>query len=228
MVECAPKNKELDGMRTIMTLNPKGGCGKSTLATNIASFFASAGDSVALADLDAQRSSLEWLDARGEDWPEVAGVDGCNGSLRVPRGRDLLVLDAPAATHGKELAALVRRTETVLIPVLPSPMDMRACAHFIAELLTVGKVSRRQTKVAVVANRVRENTLVYHSLEAFLRKLHIPLVATLRDSQNYIRAAERGLGIFELAPSLAANDLEQWESLLRWLKSKRSRPAEAA
>ena len=211
-------------MRTVMTLNPKGGCGKSTLATNLASFFASAGNSVALADLDTQRSSLEWLDARAEEYPAVTAVDGCNGALRVPRACDMLVLDAPAAVHGKDLTALVKKAETIVIPVLPSPMDMRACAHFITELLTSGKVSRQQTKLAVVANRVRDTTVIYHSLEAFLRQLSIPFIATLRDSQNYIRAAERGLGIFELAPSLAANDLEQWKPLLRWLKSKRSRP----
>ncbi len=214
-------------MRTVMTLNPKGGCGKSTLATNLASFFASAGNNVALADLDSQRSSLEWLEARAEEYPEyptVTGVDGCNGALRVPRSCDMLVLDAPAAVHGRDLTALVKRAETIVIPVLPSPMDMRACARFITELLTVGKVSRQQTKLAVVANRVRETTVIYQSLEAFLRQLSIPFIATLRDSQNYIRAAERGLGIFELAPSLAADDLEHWKPLLRWLKSKRSRP----
>jgi len=211
-------------MRTIMALNPKGGCGKSTLATNMASFFASAGNQVALADLDTQRSSLEWLSERAEDRPAVTGLDGCNGALRVPRTCEVLVLDAPAAVHGKDLTALVKKAETIVIPVLPSPMDMRACARFIAELLTVGKVSRQQTKLAVVANRVRENTLIYQSLEAFLRQLDIPFIATLRDSQNYIRAGERGLSIFELAPSLAADDLEQWKPLLRWLKSKRSRP----
>jgi chromosome partitioning protein len=211
-------------MRTIMALNPKGGCGKSTLATNMASFFASAGNEVALADLDTQRSSLEWLSERAEDRPAVTGLDGCNGALRVPRTCEVLVLDAPAAVHGKDLTALVKKAETIVIPVLPSPMDMRACARFIAELLTVGKVSRQQTKLAVVANRVRENTLIYQSLEAFLRQLDIPFIATLRDSQNYIRAGERGLSIFELAPSLAADDLEQWKPLLRWLKSKRSRP----
>ena len=211
-------------MRTVMTLNPKGGCGKSTLATNMASFFAAAGNSVALADMDSQRSSLEWLDARTEDRPPVVGLNGCNGALRAPRDCDVLVLDAPAAAHGKDLTALVRRAETIVIPVLPSPIDMRACANFISELLTVGKVSRQQTALAVVANRVRETTLSYQSLEAFLKRLQIPFIATLRDSQNYIRAAERGLGIFELAPSLAADDLEQWKPLLRWLKSKRSQP----
>jgi len=207
-----------------MTLNAKGGCGKSTLATNLASFFASSQNKVTLADLDAQQSSLEWLAARAEQRPPIHGLDACNEVLRAPRDTDVLVLDAPAAVHGSELTALVKRTGTVVIPVLPSPIDMRACAHFIQELLTVGKVSRQQTKLAVVANRVRENTLIYHSLEAFLKKLKIPFIATLRDSQNYIRAAERGLGIFEMAPSAVTTDLEQWKPLLRWLKSKRSQP----
>jgi chromosome partitioning protein len=208
-----------------MTLNPKGGCGKSTLATNMASFFASTGNRVALADLDAQRSSLEWLETRDEQRPPVIGMPACGAGFRAPRSCDLMVLDAPAGVQGTALTALVRRAETIVIPVLPSPFDMRACAHFIGELLTVGKVARGQARLAVVANRVRENTLVYHRLEAFLKRLNIPFIATLRDSQNYVRAAERGLGIFELAPSLAAEDLEHWKPLLRWLRSKRSRPA---
>jgi chromosome partitioning protein len=213
-------------MRTIMTLNTKGGCGKSTLATNMASFFASANNNVVLADLDPQHSSLDWLDARNEARPVITGLDACNQAIRVSKNTDIMILDAPAAVHGKDMAALVKKAETLVIPVLPSPMDMRACAHFIGELLTVGKVSRQQTKLAVVANRVRENTLIYHSLESFLNKLKIPFITSLRDSQNYIRAAERGLGIFEMAPSLVATDLEQWKPLLRWLKSKRSVPSE--
>lgn len=213
-------------MRTIMTLNPKGGCGKSTLATNMASFFASANNDVVLADFDAQQSSLEWLNARNGERPAITGLDASNQPMRVSRTTDVLILDAPAAVHGRDMAALVKRAETLVIPVLPSPIDMRACAHFIGELLTVGKVSRQHTKLAVVANRVRENTLIYQSLEAFLKKLKIPFITSLRDSQNYIRAAEKGLGIFELAPSSVAIDLEQWKPLLRWLKSKRSVPAE--
>jgi chromosome partitioning protein len=207
-----------------MALNPKGGSGKSTLATNMASFFAATGNMVALADFDPQRTSLEWLEAREPDRPPVLGMEACNTAFRAPRKCDVLVLDAPAGVHGKHLTDLVRRAETVVIPVLPSPFDMRACAHFIAELLTVGKVVRHRTKVAVVANRVRENTLAYTSLHAFLKRLRIPFIASLRDSQNYIRAAERGLGIFELTPSLAADDLEHWRPLLRWLNSKRSLP----
>ena len=148
-------------MRTIMTLNPKGGCGKSTLATNTASFFASAGNNVVLADLDPQQSSLGWLNARSDDRTEIIGLDASSQALRPPRNSDVMILDAPAAAHGSELTALVKKADTLIIPVLPSPIDMRACARFIEELLTVGKVSRQQTKLAVVANRVRENTLIY-------------------------------------------------------------------
>jgi len=213
-----------NNMRTIMVLNAKGGCGKTTLATNIASFYAQRGLSVALADMDPQGSSLDWLQARPENRPAIRGIAGWKEPLRHSRDTDYLIIDAPAAVHGKDITELVRRAQTVVIPVLPSPIDIRAATHFIHELLLVGKVSRQQTKIAVVANRVRENTLIYHALERFLKRLDIPFVATLRDTQNYIRAAERGLGIFELAPSLVSHDLEQWRSLTRWLNSKRSLP----
>jgi chromosome partitioning protein len=213
-------------MRTILVLNAKGGCGKSTLATNLASYYAWEEEKkVALADYDPQASSMEWLQARGEEWPEIYGVAAYNGAVNVPRDTEVLIMDAPARVSSKEMTALVRRAQTIVVPVLPSPIDIRAAAHFIGDLLLVGKVSRKQTKLAVIANRVRENTVVYHNLDAFLKSLKIPFITHLRDTQNYIRAAERGLGIFELAPSLVWQDLEQWEPLTKWLRSKRSLPS---
>ena len=135
----------------------------------------------------------------------------------------MLIIDAPARVEGKELTQLIRRVETIIVPVLPSPIDIRAAADFMKDLLTSGKVSRKETKVAVVANRVRENTLIYHTLQSFLKSLKIPFITSLRDTQNYIRAEDRGIGIFEMAPSQVWQDLEQWEPLVRWLRSKRSR-----
>ena len=211
-------------MRTIMVLNAKGGCGKSTIATNLASYFAWEEEkAVALMDFDPQASSLEWLEARGEEWPEITGLAGHAGETRAPRGTEVVIIDAPARVAGSELTSLVRRAETLIVPVLPSPMDMRAAQHFMKDLFVVGKVSRKQTRVGVVANRVRENTRIYHELETYLGKLKIPFLTHLRDTQNYIRAAQRGLGIFELAPSAVWQDLEQWEPLIKWLRSKRSR-----
>ena len=210
-------------MRSIMVLNAKGGSGKSTIATNLASYYAWEQElNVVLADFDPQGSSIAWLKARDEKWPHIHGIAAWQEPVRPPKDTDIVIMDTPARVKGKELTNLVRRVETIIVPVLPSPIDIRAAADFMKELLTTGKVSRKETKVAVIANRVRENTLIYHSLQAFLKSLKIPFVTTLRDTQNYIRAEERGVGIFEMAPSQVWQDLEQWEPLIRWLRSKRS------
>lgn len=210
-------------MRSIMVLNPKGGCGKSTIATNIASFYANKDKTVALADFDPQGSSIDWLAARPDNFPEIEGIVAWK-EFKTPRNADVLVMDVPAGVHGKELTALIRRAQSVVIPVLPSPIDMRAVAKFAHEIHRVGKVEKNQVKLAVVANRVKENTLAFQILQKFLKKLDIAFIGKLRDTQNYIRAAERGLGIFELAPSSVYQDLEQWGTITRWLNSKRSLP----
>jgi len=207
-----------------MIMNAKGGCGKTTLATNLAGFYADKGRDVALADLDPQGSSLDWLAVRPENFAPIHGINVTESGLRYPRSTEILIMDAPAAVHGKHLTPLLRRVQSLIIPVLPSPIDIRAATHFIEELLTIGRVNREQLKMAVVANRVKEHTLIYHKLEKFLRHLGIPRIATLRDTQNYIRVAERGVSIFEVAPALMEPDVQQWRSLTRWVNSKRSLP----
>jgi len=229
-------------MRTIMFLNAKGGCGKSTLATNLASYYARQGKSVALADFDPQGSSMDWLKARPDDAPKIHGVPAWDEGLRhVPRSADVVVIDVPAAAQGAELTALVRRAQSIVVPVLPSPTDIRAAARFIHHLLLMGRIERRESKVVVVANRVRENTTLekmtegmfgrpgvntqaYQRLEKFLSRLKIPFITTLRDNPYYLVADEKGLGIFDLKPAHVARDLEQWQPLLQWLNSRRSLP----
>jgi len=212
-------------MRHVMVMNSKGGCGKSTLATNVATWFANEGHKVALADYDPQRTSLDWLATRPEDLSKIAGVDAHEEGLRgVPRDTEVLVIDAPARTHGSEMNELVRRAETILVPVMPSPIDMKACAHFMAELLELGRVQREQARLAVVANRVRENTLLYEELDQYLGKLKVPYLTSLRQSTNYLRAFQRGMGIFELPEYLASPDWEQWRPITKWLASKKSQP----
>lgn len=206
-------------------MNAKGGCGKSTIATNLASYYAVEGQRVALADYDPQRSSMDWVAQRPADCPEVVGVAAYEDGLRhVPRNTDVLVIDAPARCHGRELNELTRRAETILVPVMPSQIDMRAADTFIGELLEVGKVARRQARIALVANRIRENTVIFDELDDYLNHKKVPYVATLREAQNYIRAYGRGLGIFELPEYLAWPDWEQWGPLVDWLKSKKSLP----
>lgn len=213
-------------MRSIMVLNSKGGSGKSTVATNIASYYASAGNKVMLVDCDPQGSSLDWLAARPSGRKSIIGVDGSSGNFRVPRSVDYVVYDTPAAVHGKELTALMRRAQSIIIPVLPSPIDMRAATPFIHKVLESGRIARKESRIALIANRCRENTNVYHQLDAYLRKVRkAPFISVLRETQNYNRASERGLGIFELAPYLVRRDVDQWDPIIRWLNSKRSQPA---
>jgi chromosome partitioning protein len=212
-------------MRTILVLNAKGGCGKSTISTNLASYYAwEKEQKVVLADYDPQGSSMAWLEARGEEWPEIQGVAAWKDPVRPGRDTDVIIMDAPARVHGSELTQLVRKAETILFPVLPSPIDMRAAATYMQELQSSGRVQRGEVKIGVIANRVRENTLIFIELYEFLRKLKVPYVATLRDTQNYIKAEERGVGIYEMAPSQVWQDIENWEPLVKWLNSKRSMP----
>lgn len=213
-------------MRHVMVMNAKGGCGKSTLATNIAGWFATEGHKVALADYDPQRTGLDWLEARPPELPKIAGVAAFDDGLRsVPRDTDVLVIDAPARTHGSEMNELVRRAETIIVPVMASPIDMKAAAHFMGELLELGRVQREQARLAVVANRVRENTLVFDELDKSLSKLKVPYLTALRQSTNYLRAYQRGMSVFELPEYLAWPDWKQWEPVTKWLGSRKSQPA---
>lgn len=213
-------------MRSIMVLNSKGGSGKSTIATNLASYYASQGKKVILADFDPQSSSLDWLADRASGRQSITGIDASNGNFRAPRNADYIIYDTPAALPTKEITAYLRRAQSVIIPVLPSPIDMRAATPFIQNVLANGRVVRKECRVALIANRCRENTNVYHQLGDYLKKVRkAPFLGVIRETQLYNKASERGLGIFELAPYLVSRDRDQWEPIIKWLGSKRSQPA---
>ncbi|MBQ0721625.1 MAG: ParA family protein [Gammaproteobacteria bacterium] len=218
-------------MHSILLLNAKGGCGKTTLATNIAAYYALQGKRVVLADFDPQASSMDWLGARPADRPRIRGLAAWQNTIRVPKKTDYLIIDSPAAVSGKPLATLVKQADSILIPILPSPIDIRAAEHFIGHLNALRRVMNKKVKLATVANRVRENTLAAGDLDNYLETVKlpsgkkVPYLALLRASQNYIRAAESGLSIFEFAPAKTLPDREHWERIFRWLDSKRSRPA---
>ncbi|MFW2405701.1 MAG: AAA family ATPase [Gammaproteobacteria bacterium] len=216
-------------MRHIMVLNSKGGCGKSTIATNLAAYYANEGQKVALVDYDPQASGMEWLEHRPEKRAPIVGVRGYkDGLTHLPRNVDVVIEDAPARSHGKELTDLVRHAETVIVPILPSHIDMQASTKFLGELAKVGKVQRKQVRVAVVANRVRDYTLIWDELDEYLEGLKLPYVAAFREAQNYIRAYTRGLGIHELPEYLSWPDQSEWEPLVEWLGSRSSKPAKVA
>ncbi|MEW8108363.1 MAG: AAA family ATPase [Candidatus Thiodiazotropha endolucinida] len=207
-------------MRTIMLMNAKGGCGKTTIATNLATWYADEGKQVALADFDTQQSTIDWLEARKdyEGIPGIQAINAVNEPVRPAKGTDLLIMDAPAGVHGKAINKMLLRVDTLILPVLPSPIDMRACSRFLTELLSSGRVSKNQTRIGIVANRAKEQTRIYHDLETYLGHLKIPFITHLRESQNYIRSAEKGLAIFELAPSQVYKDVILWDPLFKWLK----------
>lgn len=210
-------------MRTIAVINAKGGCGKTTIATGLAAALAWEGHNVALGDMDPQQSSNDWLALRGEDYPAITPVNSGGGPLRAPPGTDTLILDTPAAIHGTELGHVLRRAETVLVPILPSPVDMRAAWRFLSHMLELKPVQSREVVVGLVANRVKPHTIIYRELTGFLNDFRVPVIGHLRDSMNYVRAFERGLSVSDLPPYQAWQDWEEWEPILAWIRSRRSR-----
>ncbi len=214
-------------MRRIIVLNSKGGCGKTTIATNLASYYAASGLVTALLDYDPQGSSIRWLGTRSDDYEPIHGVEAYQRSrgdvtrswqLRVPPDTERVVIDAPAGIGGQDLVDYVSQVDVILLPVLPSPIDIHAASRFIQDLLLVGKVRSRDIRLGVIANRVKENTLVFQALERFLTSLRLPFVARLRDTQYYVRAAEQGVGIHDLEESRVERDKEQWAGLIDWLE----------
>ncbi|MCZ6586100.1 MAG: ParA family protein [Gammaproteobacteria bacterium] len=212
-------------MQRILILNPKGGSGKTTLATNLAASFAVSGSWPALMDLDAQGSSMRWLSKRPNEQAPIYGIAGFSRStavtrswqLRVPRDCDPLIIDTPAALETHDLPEITRGADIILVPVMPSDIDIHTAAKCIADLLLVAKIKRSDDRIGIIASRVRSTTLVSQSLMRFLMSIDIPLIATLRDSQNYLRAAESGVGIFEMPTWQVSKDLDEWHNLLGWL-----------
>lgn len=204
-------------MPVIVVANPKGGVGKSTLATHLAGAFAHAGHAVMLGDVDRQQSSRQWLALRPPQLPLIRGWEvSHNDIVRPPKGVSHVVLDTPAGLHGKKLDAVLRIAQRLLIPLQPSLFDIQATHAFLLRLREHPRAADIQ--LALVAMRVREHTLANEQLHRYLATLQVPVVAWLRDTQNYVQLAARGLTLWDVAPSRVERDLEQWQPLLRWLQ----------
>ena len=203
-------------MPVIVVANPKGGVGKSTLATNLAGWFARQGHSTMLGDTDRQQSARRWLALRPPNVPRIQGWDQLDGSsiVRPPKGTTHVVLDSPAGLHGKRLDELMKIADKLIVPLLPSLFDIQATHDFIVEL----KAHRRsdRVKVGVVGMRVREHTISNDQLHAFLDTLPVPVIGNLRDTQNYVHIAARGLTLWDVAPSRVERDLPQWQPIVQW------------
>ncbi|BFM14571.1 ParA family protein [Maricurvus nonylphenolicus] len=206
-------------MKQIFVANPKGGCGKTTLATQIASYYAGQNQQVALVDHDNQQSSLDWLKCRPQGCAPIDPVKAYNGYNATVNGVDWSIHDMPAACSLDDLKDAIVGDAYLLIPILPSPTDIKAGVRFLMALNRDPWFAEANIKVGLVANRVRSNTNYFKVLVSFLEQVNMPLITSIRDTQNYIRAMDGGVGIFDLPPSRVVTDKEQWEPLLHWLSA---------
>ncbi|HEU4625977.1 MAG TPA: ParA family protein [Steroidobacteraceae bacterium] len=213
-------------MKRIVVLNPKGGSGKTTLAINLASYYASCQQKPVLMDFDPQGSSVRWVKKRQQAQAPIHVIAAFENDarttrafqMRVPPGTTHVIVDTPAALGSPRMPEITRDADKVIVPVLPSDIDIHACSRCIRDLLLVAKIRREDDRIGVVANRIRRNTLTYQSLIRFLQTLGIPIITTIRDSQNYVRAAELGIGVHEMKSYIAREDVEQWVPLIDWLE----------
>ncbi|MFZ9616111.1 MAG: AAA family ATPase [Fluviibacter sp.] len=204
-------------MTAVMVCNPKGGCGKTTLATSLAGWAANQGKSVTLCDLDRQQSSLRWMSFREETLPPVSGFyAGGQLMASLPKGADFTVIDAPAGLQGYKLSDYVRLVDRVIIPVVPSVFDMAATEDFLNSLRNDLRGQRH--KVGIVAMRVDPRTRAAAMLEEFLQHFDAPIVTYIRPTSNYVNAAAAGRTIFDPPRSKHKQDLAQWQPLLDWLE----------
>lgn len=204
-------------MKAFLVANPKGGSGKSTLATNLAGYFANQGADVMLGDIDRQQSSREWLAIRPFELPTIETWDiGPDHIARPPKGTSHVVLDTPAGLHGKMLDKVLKLSSRVIVPVQPSLFDMLATRHFLEALLAEKAVRKGKADVAVVGMRVDARTRAAGELEKFFAGFDLPVLAYLRDTQVYVQATAAGMTLFDLPPSRAERDLEQWQAIIAW------------
>ena len=205
-------------MKTILIANPKGGSGKTTLATNIAGYLTATGQTVRLLDMDRQQSASGWLALRSEALPPITLFSDKVVTHAAHEG--WLVIDSPAGMHGKNLERALKLVDRVVVPIAPSLFDMSASKDFLDVLQTEKAIRKGKIFVGVVGMRMAPRTLAAAALEQFLQELDMPILAYLREAQLYVNAAFEGKSLFDLPPYLAERELEQWQYLLSWLDAK--------
>ena len=218
-------------LQRITIINVKGGCGKTTVATNLASAYAKLNVNTALMDYDPQGSSMFWLKSRPSEAPKLHGVEAYRNKntavtrsfqLRLPQQTERAIIDTPAGLSGLDLIDQLRDTNTILIPVLPSSIDIHATADFIRDLFLVARIRPQRTRICIICNRVKPKTVAFQALEKFLHALNIPVIAQLRETQNYVTSSEKGLGVHELDTRTNQQDIDAWQQIIGWLENRQS------
>jgi chromosome partitioning protein len=214
-------------MNTTLVINPKGGSGKTTVTINLASYFASANIPCTLMDYDPQGSSLNWLRLRSPHAPKIHAANGARHqgmglrsiAMYVPEPTQQLIIDAPAGASGLVLQEMLDRATCIVVPVPPSPIDIHATANFVGEVLNTARMQARKLPIAIVANKVRRSMPQYAPFDWFLNTLKLSLLARLVDSDVYVKAAEAGVGIFEMDAGLALAERKQFTPIAEWVMS---------
>jgi len=215
-------------VQRITVINVKGGCGKTTIATNLASAYAKLNVTTALLDYDNQGSSMRWLKSRPKDAAKVHGVAAYRNNrmcvtrswqLSLPAHTERVIIDTPPGLKGLELIDQLRDSDTILVPVLPSSIDIHATTDFIRDLHMIVKICPATTRLFIICNRVKANTLAANMLEQFLQTLDIPVIAWLRETQNYVTAAEQGLGVHELDLRISQKDIAAWRQVMQLIEA---------
>ena len=205
-------------MRAVLVANPKGGPGKTTLATNLSGYFANNGEKTTLCDLDRQQSARRWMAFRDASLPPLTGYFAGNQiAVSLPTEADWVVVDAPAGLQGYKLSDYLRAVDKVVVPLVPSIFDMAATEDFLNSIRT--EMRSQRTKVGIVAMRVDPRTKAASMLEEFLTHFDIPIVAYIRNTQNYVNVAAAGATIFDPPRAKHRRDVEQWATLVEWLKN---------
>lgn len=203
-------------MKHILVANSKGGSGKTTLATNLAGYLATISKKVVLADLDRQQSSTQWLNRRPANVPSIQVQ---NDDFKP----EWMVTDSPAGLRDEKLAEAVKNADCIIVPIQPSAFDIGAASDFLKVLIEEKSVRKNKTFVALVGSRVNSRTNAAVGLAEFMDQTGFPVLAYLRNSQVYTTAAEQGLSIFDMRPSIVAQDIDQWSVLLDWVKQATSK-----
>lgn len=203
-------------MTVVVVANPKGGVGKTTLSTQIAGYFASQGHVVMLGDADRQQSSKLWLSLRPEAVRPIRSWEFDHDEIaKPPKGTTHVVLDTPAGLRGKRLKDVLKLAHKVVVPLQPSVFDIFATKDFLDELADSSHAVK--TQIGIVGMRVDERTRAAEQLRTFVESTGWPVLSYVRDTQNYIQLAARGLTVFDLAPERMARDLTQWQPICQWL-----------
>ncbi|MBS0488231.1 MAG: ParA family protein [Proteobacteria bacterium] len=209
-------------MRKIFVASSKGGCGKTTIATNLAAYFAQDGKRTVLVDADRQGSSMHWAEKRAGLSAPVLAISGLRADWneKIPQDAQIVIIDGPAGIRSGEVAELAHDADALLVPLLPSRIDLEASEHFLQEVSRLGRVKRESLAVGLVANRLKPWTTASQEAVDEIKRLPFPLVAQLRDTQGYVLVAGLGKSIFDYNSEIIRSHQEDWGKLLRWVKKQ--------